>query len=125
MAVRGQKTIPLTLLKGRGTARPDRHGKPDEQIQVEHKTPKQPRIGHRYLLDTEGRKEWKRVTRVLENAGVLTEADRSVLTQYCLLWQQMLDDPEEFKAAQHTQLRLCAVELGFSPSSRARLRTSE
>ena len=122
MAKPGRKPIPLTLLQGRGTARTDRHGKDDDQIQIEPKIPTPPRVGQSHVLGPTGRKEWKRITGILANARVLTEADRMVLTQYCALAEQFLEAPKEFKAAQHTQLRMCEVELGLTPSARMRLR---
>lgn len=123
MAQRGNKTIPFKVLQGRGTNRKDRHGTEADQVKLEPKLPKYPRIGHKSVLGPDGRKEWKRVTKLLENAKVLTEADRSVLTQYCALWETFIHNPSEFKAAQHSALRMCAVELGFSPCARARLRS--
>lgn len=123
MATRGRKTIPFRVLEGKGTNRKHRHGTEKEQVKVEPRIPTFPRIGHKSVLGPAGRKEWKRVTRLLENAKVLTEADRSVLTQYCALWETFIHKPSEFKAAQHSALRLCAVELGFTPSARVRLRS--
>ena len=116
------KAIPLKLLQGKGTNRPTRHGDDGDQVQIEPKIPSPPRVGQSHVLGPTGRKEWRRITGILANARVLTEADRMVLTQYCALAEQFLEDPREFKAAQHTQLRMCEVELGLTPSARMRLR---
>ena len=85
--------------------------------------PKAPKLkSRRHFLGTEGRREWNRITKLMASAKVIGELDRTVLTQYCQLWEQFLEEPKEFTAAQHTQLRLCAVELGLTPSARSRLR---
>ena len=92
-------------------------------LQVETKIPAAPKHGNRTnVLGREGMREWRRITRLLQNAKVVAEVDRAVLTQYCLLWEDMLTDRENFNAAKHTQLRLCAIELGLTPSARARFR---
>lgn len=122
MATRGTKPVPLKILQGKKTARKDRHGNADDQIQIEPKIPSIPRVGHKFVLGPVGRREWKRITRILSAARVLTDADRMVLTQYCALSEKFLEDPKAFKAAEHTQLRMCEVELGLTPSARMRLR---
>ena len=122
MASRGTKPIPLTLLRGKGTARKTRHGDADDQVQIEPKIPSPPTVGQSQVLGRTGLEEWKHITRILANARVLTEADRMVLTQYCALGEEFLEAPKEFSAAKHTQLRMCEVELGLTPSARMRLR---
>jgi P27 family predicted phage terminase small subunit len=108
-------------------------------LQVEPKIPKAPKLGNgRNILGREGMREWRRITTLLANAKVVAEIDRTVLTQYCKLWEMFCADscvtgnqgdmfngtsePKEFTAAMHTQMRLCAVELGLTPSARSRLR---
>lgn len=77
--------------------------------------------------------EWNRVTPELERLGLLTIFDRSILAQYCLLWQQLhesvspvnQDDeepPAPLSAAWHTQFKQIQQELGFTIASRAGLR---
>ena len=116
------KTIPFNVLRGRRATRRHRHGTEQDQVKLEPRIPKLPRLGHKSVLGPAGRKEWKRVTKILANARVLTEADRMVLTQYCALGEELLEAPTEFSAAKHTQLRMCEVELGLTPSARMRLR---
>lgn len=38
------------------------------------------------FLDYEGKREWKRITVILHNLGVIGETDRAILTGYCKLW---------------------------------------
>ncbi len=116
------KPIPFTVLQGRAQKRTTRHGTEDDQVKIEPKIPTPPRVGRFQVLGRTGRKEWKRITKILSNARVLTEADRMVLTQYCALGQEFLEAPTDFSAAKHTQLRMCEVELGLTPSARMRLR---
>ena len=111
------KPLPVTVLYRNKTARSDRHGKPDERVHMPAKMPACPR-----WLDKEAKAEWRRVTRLMKDQGILAEVDRTTLTQYCQLWSDFVAEPQKFTAAQHTQLRLCCVELGFTPSARARLR---
>ena len=117
-----QKSIPLNILKFKGTDRKARHGDAADQVQIEAKIPTPPRVGRFQVLGQTGRQEWKRITKILANARVLTEADRMVLTQYCALGEEFLEAPLKFSAAKHTQLRMCEVELGLTPSARMRLR---
>ena len=39
-------------------------------------------------LDDEARREWHRIVPILHAAGVLTLADRAVLTGYCVAWSE-------------------------------------
>lgn len=95
----------------------------DPDVSLKPQVPKAPKDKRgRNVLGPEGMREWRRITKLLANAKIVAEVDRAVLTQYCMLWEQMLTGKDEFKAAQHTQLRLCAVELGLTPSARTRLR---
>lgn len=41
-------------------------------------------------LDPEARREWRRVTALLRERGVLHEVDRAVLTLYCRTWSRWL-----------------------------------
>jgi phage terminase small subunit len=114
----GQRAVPFQLLQGRGAVKVDRHGTEEQQVKIEPKLPRPPKDA----LTAVGRAEWRRICRVLKNSRVLTDADRTVLTQYCLLYQEMLEQLQDFQAAKHTQLRMCQVELGLTPSARMRLR---
>ena len=123
------KPIPISAARSKRT-KPGSYTspkKPDQEsgsgVRVEAKIPKAPKDRNQHnVLGREGMREWRRITKLLANAKVVAEIDRAVLTQYCVLWEQLLTDLDNFKAAQHTQLRLCAVELGLTPSARARFR---
>lgn len=102
------------LLKG--TFQPCRHGDPKKKPKVAIEYPKPPS----WLSDV-AKKEWGRIKQTIEKARYITLVDAVLLAQYCTLYATFVRDGEEFTAAQHTQLRLCAVELGFTPSARSRI----
>lgn len=95
-------------------------------------------------LTGEARKEWNRVSRLLEKVGVLTHADRGVLAAYCQAWAKWVDAEttlagEELvlksdkgnmyqspwvgvaRQAMNDMVKLGA-ELGLTPASRVRLK---
>jgi len=100
-----------------GTHRKDRHGDPREKPKVAGSITATPPE----WLPEAAKVEWKRVVKLMAESGVLTSADTSTLCQYCMLFSELQTDQEEFPAARHTQLRLCAVELGLTPSARSRI----
>lgn len=94
-------------------------------------------------LDRAGKAEWRRVSRLMTAAGVLTQADRAVLTMYCSAWSRWLSALEKVEEtgggvldgehgsyqnpwlaianrASDTVARLGAT-MGLDPSSRARV----
>ena len=98
-------------------------------------------------LDTEARREWKRVAPLLHRMGVLTKIDRSALAMYCDAWSQFLaartvireeglsyvnektgyvqQRPEV--AVYHNLQRILrgwCYELGLTPSARGRMTVS-
>ena len=95
------------------------------------------------LLDEVGRAEWERVSAMLTASGVLTQADRGVLTMYCDAWSRWVQASEKVKETgevlegrtgayyQNPYLGIanraadrvakCAALLGLDPSSRSRL----
>ena len=109
-----RKADNVHLLKG--TFRKDRHGDPKKKPKLKTQLPETPD-----WLTSSALKEWKRICKVLEKAGVLTEADQTVLSQYCLLVSELQEKLEDFSAVKHTQLRLCQIELGLTPSARSRI----
>lgn len=110
------KRLPDNVHKLKNTLRKDRHGDPETKVKIDTKLPEPPG-----WIKKDARKEWCRICKVMEKVNVLTEADVSTLAQYCTLYAELLDQKEEFTAAKHTQLRLCAVELGFTPVSRSKI----
>ncbi|TXS89580.1 hypothetical protein [Parahaliea aestuarii] len=61
------------------------------------------------------------MVKALAEFNVLSALDRGIMVQYTLLYAQLIEEPWAFTASQHGQLRLCMVELGFTPSARSRL----
>jgi len=113
---RGAKRVPDHIHLLRGTFKPSRHGNPEDKITPPQAIPDCPPE-----LDNVARAEWKRVTELLSEHGVITLLDRAILAAYCALWSRFIRDPESFSAASHAQLRLVAGELCCSPSGRARI----
>ncbi len=99
-----------------GTFRKDRHGDPKKKPKLKLKLPAMPS-----WISTDAKKEWKRICKVLENAGILTEADRSTLIQYCILYADLKELQEKFTPPKHAQLRICCCELGLTPSARSKI----
>jgi P27 family predicted phage terminase small subunit len=88
-------------------------------------------------------REWRRVSRVLRDAGVLTAADTAALAAYCQAWGRWVEAEERLQEVQllyrtpsghvqqspwlgiiHKQLELMGrymVELGMTPASRSRV----
>ena len=75
--MKGRKAIPNKIIKLRGgteyTHRPERN-----EIDLPAKVPSCP--SH---LDSEGKKEWKKVVKLLEEMGVITEIDQTTLSIHC------------------------------------------
>lgn len=116
----GRKPIPSNVHDLRGTYRKHRHERASEPL-----LPPASLEAPDWLPDA-ARTEWCRVVKVLEPAQVLTEGDTALLMAYCLLFADVkalggrgLPIPPPAVA----QLRLCAAELGLTPSSRQRLAT--
>jgi len=110
------KPLPANIHLLQNTHRKDRHGDPKKKPKLKNQLPTCPR-----WLPVDAKAEWKRICKVMNQSGVLTEADQTTLTQYCLMCSEMKEEKENFPAAKHTQLRLCCVELGLTPSARSRL----
>lgn len=95
------------------------------------------------VLQGEGRREWKRMSKKLFAAGLLTELDGSALLAYCLAYDRLLDAEEKLRQygavvkapsgfLVHSpylaianraleQMRSMLVEFGATPSSRSRV----
>jgi P27 family predicted phage terminase small subunit len=92
-------------------------------------------------------REWRRVARVLRDAGVLTAADTAALAAYCQAWGRWVEAETRLREAPllyktpsghvqqspwlgiiHKQLELMGrymVELGMTPASRSRVAVPE
>ena len=51
-------------------------------------------------LCDEAEVEWNRIINLVP-AGVLTQTDRALLTQYCTLWAELASDPTGFPSGKH------------------------
>ena len=110
------KRLADNVHKIKGTFQKCRHGDPDAKVKIDTGLPIPPR-----WLGKDARFEWKRICKVMAKINVITEADASTLSQYCMLYAELKEWKDEFLAAHHTQLRLCAAELGLTPSARSKL----
>lgn len=111
-----QKQKPDNIHLLQGTYRKDRHGEPDKKPRVRSEIPDAPEF-----LTDEARKEWDYTVEKLEKAGLLTGADKVILSQFCMLAAEFARDGYDFNAAKHTQLRMCQIELGMTPSARSKI----
>jgi phage terminase small subunit len=50
--------------------------------------------------------------------GLITNADKALLEQYCTLWQRYVQSPDEFTAALIAQFRYLSADLYLTPESR-------
>lgn len=104
------KTAVEKLLGGtlRADREPPQHTKP-----VGYTFPYAPRH-----LTGDHKKVWNDVKREMTKYGVITGADASILEQYCILMTSLRNDPGEFTASLHAQLRGLANDLLLTPESR-------
>lgn len=140
MGRRGPPPKPTHLKLLEGTFRKDRAPK---------REPKPPK-GHPACpagLGRAAKAEWRRVIPILDEMGILSKADRSVIAAYCQAWQRWLEfekaidehgstfvtdkgyvcqRPEVAMAKnQAALLRALAGELGLSPAARSRVEVPE
>lgn len=96
-------------------------------------------------LTGEARKEWRRTSKQLAQAGLITKVDRAALAAYCQNWARWIEAEEAMRADDHQmivytdkgypvvspwlgiaeramkQMRTFLTEFGMTPSSRSRL----
>jgi P27 family predicted phage terminase small subunit len=126
----------MRVLKGNPTKKP----LPENEPIFEEKMPSCP--GH---LDKVGKKEWKRILKLLKSAGVVTAADTATVAAYCECYSRWIDastrlsttglvvrTPNGFPVQSPylnivnralDQMKAFAVELGITPSSRTKVST--
>lgn len=119
MTQRGRKRLPDNVHVLRGTFKPNRHGSREKKPLLEPGIPSPPA-----WLKGAALAEWRRVVKILKPTNVLTIADRTIITQYCLLFGKMSERLDDFSAGDHHQLRTLCSELGLTPASRAKLAPS-
>lgn len=82
--MRGRKNKPTKIKELHGTDRPDRRNtaepKPKTQI------PPCPRE-----LGGVARKEWRRISKILAQLGLISTLDRATLTAYCSAWETFME----------------------------------
>jgi P27 family predicted phage terminase small subunit len=125
--------------KARGTYRPSRAAKGEVLVKIGR--PDTPD-----WLDEEGRREWKRVCDIFEEAKVLSPADQSMLADYCAAHSLAVNATKAYlktgilpkqKKESHLTLRAhpmikvaqearaqamrIGIEFGLSPASRSRV----
>ncbi|SHJ77713.1 phage terminase small subunit P27 family [Paramaledivibacter caminithermalis] len=137
MATRGRKPKPtaLKVLEGNPGKRPLNNNEP----KPEKKAPRCPS-----WLEPEAKKEWKRMAKILETIGVLTQIDAAAFAGYCQAYARW-KEAEEFLSKHGTIFKtpsgyiqqvpqvsiaqtylkimkdFCS-EFGLTPSARARIR---
>lgn len=83
MAIRGRKPKPTAQRKLTGN--PGRRPMPAE-LDLDASAPACPQH-----MDPEARREWQRVVKLLDRAGVLTQVDRGILAAYCRAWSLFVE----------------------------------
>jgi P27 family predicted phage terminase small subunit len=137
--VKGRKPKPTALKKlaGNPGKRPLNGGEP--RMPVPARTPRVPPYLSKYA-----KKEWRRMVKMLLNAGLYTEADQTALAMYCQAYGRWRQAEEELdkqnklmyetdKGYHHQsplvsitaryweQMRKMLAEFGLTPSSRSRM----
>ncbi len=131
------KSIKLQLLNG------NKNHRTKDEIEKRIRNEEKLKIGHENVnppswLDATGKKEFRRLAKLLISIELMTDADITHLALYCDTYSQYLsykrqvkkhgmwieDKPNPFikkMAEMAKQLRGFAADLGLSPSARARL----
>jgi P27 family predicted phage terminase small subunit len=135
--MRGRKPIPPEMHIAMGTYRADRHG--GRQAQPREGIPRCP--SH---LDKTARVEYRRVSRLLAECRVITEADLVPLACYAQAWSRLVEAEGRLKETglvvkspagfpcispylsivrgATEELRRWSVELGLTPSARTKIK---
>lgn len=134
----GRNKIPTKLKIVKGTYRKERENKNEPEYKIE--IPDYPKH-----LTTRARKEWKRMSVVLFNMGLLTSVDMAALAAYCQLYGRWAEAESMLKkkgqklvittisgneiqnpliGIANTSLKLmkdCLIEFGMTPASRSKV----
>jgi P27 family predicted phage terminase small subunit len=90
--MRGRKNTPTALKILTGN--PGQRALPENEPQFKVKIPKCP-----LELNAEGKKTWKALSKLLFDAGVLTDGDGFTLATYCHIWSQIVALTSELQKA--------------------------
>ena len=110
---------PVSILKLQGTYKKSRHADRVEITAADVAPPVKPSF-----IKGDAAKEWKRVTDLMAKQKVLHGLNQAVLTQYCIMWEQLCDSQgggEPLGAAFHTSFRLVCSEPCFTPASQHKM----
>jgi phage terminase small subunit len=72
----------------------------------------------------EAQREWGRVIAEMENLGIITKLDRSMLAAYCQMWARWVEAEkvnEPLPASHMAQMRYLAASFGLDPAAREKL----
>lgn len=109
-----QKPDNVHLLQG--TYRTTRHGEVNKKPKCKVELGDPPA-----WMSVEAKHEWYYARSMLDQLGLLTGADKTILAQYSVLAADFAASQELFSAAKHTQLRMCQLELGMTPAARGKI----
>lgn len=110
---------PNNLHRLSGTHRKDRHGAVGDSLDDQDlgELPEPPHHLHEI-----GKKEWRRVVKVLGEYSLLKATDYGVMIGYCILFTKLhVLDMEDIKAADYAQFRSYCNDLGLTPVSRSKV----
>jgi len=107
---------PNNILDMHGARRKHRHGEKGSELQVTEKIGRAPA-----WLSAGAKKEWARITKIMNKYDVFRVTDLQVLIMYCVRASAFNENPESFKAGDIAQLRFLCNELGLTPVSRSKL----
>ena len=119
----GRPRKPTKLLKLTGTARPDRHGKPETWFELPAEAPKPPS-----WLRQAARDRWMEIVKDAAYNKVLASLDGGALLAHCLAWQDCADKEKEGESPSAKMLSVLlssCQRLGISPADRSRIKLPE
>lgn len=89
--MKGRKAIPNKIHEIRG-GRAHTHRAPRKELNPPSKIPSCP--SH---LNKDAKKEWRRVVKILDSIGILTELDRTILAAHCEAYSRWIEAKGEVK----------------------------
>lgn len=107
---------PAELHKLNGTFRKDRHGDPEQQLNINDPLPEPPD-----WLCSIAVREWRRIVDVMADNGVLRATDFAILAIYCSLFAQMVELKGRLHPQVIVQFRAAMNDLGLTPAARSKV----